>query len=281
MSICSFRSDAGPAARGFCLSPITREILATDRHPIGREPRLPVGGRNAFRSGALTKFSLYSVTVPAALIFFVDFLFPDKPDYDCAVKKAIPLTYLSSDRRVYILISASIFFQTISYVVRITGNLFSMDRRRVERVQRDVPVTSVRFVVTDRTVGRKRTNRVVVHSTPPTRWNVTPDPKNTPRVAPYLSIRLPKGGMGTQGRYKRYGTFLTRGNVRVAGSIFPSASSYWTNPGANLYSNIAAASATHSMGHHHHHHHPGSSTAVSHHAAVSPHLAGYSHYASP
>jgi len=42
-----------------------------------------------------------------------------------------------------------------------------MDRRRVERVQRDVPVTSVRFVVTDRTVGRKRTNRVVVHSTPP------------------------------------------------------------------------------------------------------------------
>lgn len=62
------------------------------------------------------------------------------------------------------------------------------------------------------------------------------------------------------------------------GSIFPSASSYWSNPGANLYSNIAAASASHSMGHHHH---PGASTAVSHHTGVSPHLAGYSHYASP
>ncbi|KAF0767066.1 DNA-binding protein D-ETS-3-like [Aphis craccivora] len=65
----------------------------------------------------------------------------------------------------------------------------------------------------------------------------------------------------------------------LRGSIFPSASSYWTNPGANLYSNIAAASATHSMGHHHHH--PGASTGVSHHTGVSPHLANYSHYASP
>ncbi|XP_076067413.1 DNA-binding protein D-ETS-3 isoform X4 [Oratosquilla oratoria] len=34
-----------------------------------------------------------------------------------------------------------------------------------------------------------------------------------------------------------------------AGSIFPSPTSYWTNPGANLYSNIAAASG-HSMTHH-------------------------------
>lgn len=66
--------------------------------------------------------------------------------------------------------------------------------------------------------------------------------------------------------------------ISITGSIFPSASSYWTNPGANLYSNIAAASASHSMGHHHH---PGASTAVSHHTGVSPHLASYSHYASP
>ncbi|XP_015365073.1 PREDICTED: DNA-binding protein D-ETS-3 [Diuraphis noxia] len=69
------------------------------------------------------------------------------------------------------------------------------------------------------------------------------------------------------------------GITSTAGSIFPSASSYWTNPGANLYSNIAAASASHSMGHHHHH--PGASTGVSHHTGVSPHLANYSHYASP
>lgn len=67
--------------------------------------------------------------------------------------------------------------------------------------------------------------------------------------------------------------------LHFTGSIFPSASSYWTNPGANLYSNIAAASASHSMGHHHHH--PGASTGVGHHAGVSPHLANYSHYASP
>ncbi|XP_050538432.1 DNA-binding protein D-ETS-3-like isoform X2 [Daktulosphaira vitifoliae] len=67
------------------------------------------------------------------------------------------------------------------------------------------------------------------------------------------------------------------GITSTTGSIFPSASSYWSNPGANLYSNIAAASASHSMGHHH----PGSSPAVNHHSSVAPHLASYSHYASP
>ncbi|CAG2105375.1 unnamed protein product [Medioppia subpectinata] len=54
------------------------------------------------------------------------------------------------------------------------------------------------------------------------------------------------------------------------GSIFPSASSYWTSPGAaaNLYSNIAAASATHhSMPHHHHPSH------------VTSHIGSYAHYA--
>lgn len=52
----------------------------------------------------------------------------------------------------------------------------------------------------------------------------------------------------------------------ILGSIFPSAGSYWSNPSANLYSNIAAAG-----GH-----------GIAHHAA--PHLAApplptYSHYA--
>ncbi|XP_071446395.1 transcriptional regulator ERG homolog [Hetaerina americana] len=57
-----------------------------------------------------------------------------------------------------------------------------------------------------------------------------------------------------------------------SGSIFPSATSYWTNPGANLYSNIAAASASHTMPHHHHHHH--------HHPGhVASHLGSYPHYA--
>ncbi|KAI1285270.1 Transcriptional regulator ERG [Halotydeus destructor] len=54
-----------------------------------------------------------------------------------------------------------------------------------------------------------------------------------------------------------------------AGSIFPSPTSYWTSPGAaNLYSNIAAASAGHhsSMGHHHPSH-------------VTSHIGSYSHYA--
>ena len=55
-----------------------------------------------------------------------------------------------------------------------------------------------------------------------------------------------------------------------SGSIFPSATSYWTNPGAaNLYSNIAAASNHASMGHHPHH--PSSHMAS--------HLSSYSHYA--
>ncbi|CAG2159701.1 unnamed protein product [Oppiella nova] len=56
----------------------------------------------------------------------------------------------------------------------------------------------------------------------------------------------------------------------ASGSIFPSASSYWTSPGAaaNLYSNIAAASATHhSMPHHHHPSH------------VTSHIGSYAHYA--
>jgi friend leukemia integration 1 transcription factor len=56
----------------------------------------------------------------------------------------------------------------------------------------------------------------------------------------------------------------------ATGSIFPSATSYWTSPGAaaNLYSNIAAASATHhaSMPHHH----PGH---------VTSHIGSYPHYA--
>jgi len=47
----------------------------------------------------------------------------------------------------------------------------------------------------------------------------------------------------------------------IAASIFPSPTSYWSSPGANLYSNIAAASATHTMPHH-----PG-------------HLGSYPHYA--
>jgi DNA-binding protein D-ETS-3 len=55
-----------------------------------------------------------------------------------------------------------------------------------------------------------------------------------------------------------------------AGSIFPSSSSsYWTSPSAaNLYSNIAAASAGHhpSMSHHHPTH-------------VTSHISSYSHYA--
>ncbi|XP_039287525.1 DNA-binding protein D-ETS-3 isoform X2 [Nilaparvata lugens] len=46
-------------------------------------------------------------------------------------------------------------------------------------------------------------------------------------------------------------------------SIFPSPTSYWTNPSANLYSNIAAS--THSMSHH-----PGH---------VTSHLGSYPHYA--
>jgi len=57
----------------------------------------------------------------------------------------------------------------------------------------------------------------------------------------------------------------------TSGSIFPSATSYWTSPGAaaNLYSNIAAASATHhaSMPHHHHPSH------------VTSHIGSYAHYA--
>ncbi|XP_069700899.1 DNA-binding protein D-ETS-3 [Periplaneta americana] len=47
-------------------------------------------------------------------------------------------------------------------------------------------------------------------------------------------------------------------------SIFPSPTSYWTNPSANLYSNIAAASS-HSMTHHPSH--------------VTSHLGSYPHYA--
>lgn len=52
----------------------------------------------------------------------------------------------------------------------------------------------------------------------------------------------------------------------VAASIFPSPTSYWTNPSANLYSNIAAASS-HSMTHHPSH--------------VTSHLGSYPHYAWP
>ncbi|XP_075229113.1 DNA-binding protein D-ETS-3-like [Lycorma delicatula] len=47
-------------------------------------------------------------------------------------------------------------------------------------------------------------------------------------------------------------------------SIFPSPTSYWTNPSANLYSNIAAAS-THTMSHHPSH--------------MTSHLGSYPHYA--
>nr|XP_042905273.1 transcriptional regulator ERG homolog isoform X1 [Parasteatoda tepidariorum] len=50
----------------------------------------------------------------------------------------------------------------------------------------------------------------------------------------------------------------------TTGSIFPAPTSYWTNPSANLYSNIAAAS-THTMPHH-----PGH---------VTSHIGSYSHYA--
>jgi hypothetical protein len=50
----------------------------------------------------------------------------------------------------------------------------------------------------------------------------------------------------------------------VAASIFPSPTTYWTNPSANLYSNIAAASS-HSMTHHPSH--------------VTSHLGSYPHYA--
>lgn len=49
-----------------------------------------------------------------------------------------------------------------------------------------------------------------------------------------------------------------------SGGIFPSPTSYWTNPSANLYSNIAAASG-HPMSHH-----PGH---------VTPHIGSYPHYA--
>lgn len=53
-----------------------------------------------------------------------------------------------------------------------------------------------------------------------------------------------------------------------SGSIFPSATSYWTSPGAaNLYSNIAAASNHASMTHHH----PSSH--------MTSHIGSYSHYA--
>ncbi|RWS29909.1 DNA-binding protein D-ETS-3-like protein [Leptotrombidium deliense] len=55
-----------------------------------------------------------------------------------------------------------------------------------------------------------------------------------------------------------------------AGSIFPSPTSYWTNPtaAANLYSNIAVASAA---GHH---------ASIPHHAGhVTSHIASYPHYA--
>ncbi|KAG1709763.1 DNA-binding protein D-ETS-3 [Nymphon striatum] len=52
-------------------------------------------------------------------------------------------------------------------------------------------------------------------------------------------------------------------------SIFPSPTSYWTNPAAsaNIYSNIAAASGHHAMSHHHHTGH------------VTPHIGTYPHYA--
>ncbi|XP_067125733.1 Friend leukemia integration 1 transcription factor-like [Centruroides vittatus] len=50
----------------------------------------------------------------------------------------------------------------------------------------------------------------------------------------------------------------------TTGSIFPSPTSYWTNPSANLYSNIAAASS-HTMPHH-----PGH---------VTSHIGSYPHYA--
>ncbi|GBM44469.1 DNA-binding protein D-ETS-3 [Trichonephila clavipes] len=50
----------------------------------------------------------------------------------------------------------------------------------------------------------------------------------------------------------------------TTGSIFPAPTSYWTNPSANLYSNIAAAS-THTMPHH-----PGH---------VTSHIGSYPHYA--
>ncbi|XKL60174.1 hypothetical protein PGB90_001190 [Kerria lacca] len=50
----------------------------------------------------------------------------------------------------------------------------------------------------------------------------------------------------------------------TSGSIFPSPTSYWTNPSANLYSNIAAASS-HTMPHHAGH--------------MTSHLNSYPHYA--
>ena len=63
-----------------------------------------------------------------------------------------------------------------------------------------------------------------------------------------------------------HGTSLTP--TSGAGGIFPSPPSYWTSPtAANLYSNIAAASAGHhpTMSHHHPTH-------------VTPHISSYSHY---
>lgn len=50
----------------------------------------------------------------------------------------------------------------------------------------------------------------------------------------------------------------------LIGGIFPSPTSYWTNPSANLYSNIAAASS-HTMSHHAGH--------------MTSHLNSYPHYA--
>ena len=59
----------------------------------------------------------------------------------------------------------------------------------------------------------------------------------------------------------------------TSGNIFPSATSYWTSPGAaaNLYSNIAAASAGHhaTMPHHH---------AITQ-GHVASHIGSYAHYA--
>lgn len=54
--------------------------------------------------------------------------------------------------------------------------------------------------------------------------------------------------------------------ITLAGSIFPSHSSYWGSPSANLYSNIAAASG-HSMTPHASH--------------MTSHLGSYPHYAWP
>lgn len=54
----------------------------------------------------------------------------------------------------------------------------------------------------------------------------------------------------------------------ISASIFQSPTSYWSNPGANLYSNIAASAATHSISHH-----PGGP-----HLGAPP-LGSYPHYA--